>query len=183
MVESQSCGGSTGQTIEAALAYAKERKIKHLVVASVSGATAEWLLPYASLFNTVCVSHVTGFTGNGEQEMSLAVRGKLESNGIRVVTASHALSGAERGLSKVFGGVYPVEIMAHTLRMFGQGVKVALEIAVMALDAGAIPYGEQVVAIGGTGDGADAAIALTPAHAQRILESRIHEIICKPYIF
>ena len=174
---------STAGTLRLAVECARQKTIKHLVVASASGATAERLLPYAAMFNIVCVSHVTGFTGNGEQEMSLADRGKLESGGIRVVTATHVLSGAERGLSKKFGGIYPLEIMANTLRIFGQGVKVALEIAVMALDAGTIPYGEKIVAIGGTGSGADTAVVLTPAHAQRILESRIHEIICKPYEF
>ena len=96
------------------------------------------------------------------------------------MTAAHLLSGAERGLSKKFGGVYPVEIIAHTLRMFGQGVKVGVEIAVMALDAGAIPYGRDVVAVGGSGEGADTAIVIRPAHAQAILETHISEIICQP---
>lgn len=174
---------NTDETIQLALKYAHEKDIRHLVVASVSGATAKKLLPYAALRNMVCVSHVAGFTADGDQELSAADRGLLESGGIRVVTASHVLSGAERGLSKVFGGICPVEIMAQTLRLFSQGVKVALEISVMALDAGVIPYGEKVIAIAGTENGADTALVLTPGHAQRILESRVHEIICKPYDF
>jgi hypothetical protein len=64
--------------------------------------------------------------------------------------------------------------------MFGQGVKVCVEISVMAMDAGMIPYGERVIAVAGTGRGADTAIIIKPAHAKDILNTRIQEIICKP---
>jgi hypothetical protein len=83
-------------------------------------------------------------------------------------------------LSSKFGGVNPVEIIANALRMFGQGVKVCTEISVMALDSGLIPYGESVVAVAGTGRGADTAVIIKPAHAKDILNTRIQEIICKP---
>lgn len=46
-----------------------------------------------------------------------------------------------------------MEIIANTLRMFGQGVKVCVEVATMALDAGLIPYGEDVIAAGVSGVG------------------------------
>ena len=64
--------------------------------------------------------------------------------------------------------------------MFSQGTKVAVEIAVMALDAGLIPFGEPVIAVGGSGRGADTAVVLTPAHAKAIFDTEILEIICKP---
>ena len=44
--------------------------------------------------------------------------------------------------------------------MFSQGTKVAVEIAVMALDAGLIPW-RAVIAVGGSGRGADTAVVLT----------------------
>ena len=72
--------------------------------------------------------------------------------------------------------------MAHTLRMFGQGVKVCVEIAVMAADAGMIPTTEPVIAVGGSGRGADTAVILQAANANRILSTKIDEIICKPII-
>ena len=50
----------------------------------------------------------------------------------------------------------------------------------MALDAGMVPYGERIIAISGTGRGVDTALILTPAHAQRVFETRVHEVICKP---
>ena len=78
--------------------------------------------------------------------------------------------------------MYPAEIMSGTLRMFGQGIKVCVEISIMALDAGAIPHGENVIAVTGTGRGADTAAILTPAHAAKVFKTKIHEIICKPYL-
>ena len=77
-------------------------------------------------------------------------RSELTDLGMKVLTTTHVLSGAERGISKSFGGVYPVEIVAHSLRMLGQGTKVCVEVSIMALDAGLIPYGEPIIAIGGS---------------------------------
>ena len=55
-----------------------------------------------------------------------------------------------------------------------------VEIAVMALDAGLIPYGKAVIAVGGTGRGADTAMVLLPSHAKTIFDTQILELICKP---
>lgn len=60
-------------------------------------------------------------------------------------------------------GVYPLLLIADTLKLFGQGTKVAVEVAVMAADAGALS-GQDIVAIGGSGRGADTALVLKPAH-------------------
>jgi hypothetical protein len=150
------------------------------VAASYRGATAKELLPYAKEFNIVVVGQVYGFRAGEPNPMTDEVRHELERGGLQLLFSTHVLSGAERGLSSRFQGIYPVEIMAHTLRCFGQGTKVAVEVGTMALDAGLIPEGEDIIAIGGTGKGADTAAVIRPAHAQRILETRIQEIICKP---
>lgn len=169
---------NTKAAVDIALHAASTRNIPHLLVASNTGETARPLAGGAK--NIVCVTHAQGFAKPGENEMDAGTRQSLEAAGIRVLTGTHVLSGVERGISRRLGGVYPAELMAHTLRMFGQGVKVCVEIAVMALDAGLIPYGEKVIAIGGTGRGADTAVILTPAHANDMLATRIHEILCKP---
>ena len=175
---------NTDETIAIAVREAKERKTSHIVVASITGKTAELLSVEARRTGfegqLVCVSHVNGFKEKGVNEFSGENRRRLEAQGMRVYTTSHVLSGAERAVSRSFNGAYPVEIIAHSLRMLGAGVKVAVEIAVMALDGGLIPYGKPVVAIGGTGGGVDTAVLLTPGHAQAIFETRIHEILCKP---
>ncbi len=165
-------------TVELALEAAAARRIGHIVVASNSGKTAALLAGKAP--HLVCVTHAHGYPVPGASEMPDATRALLKEQGVKVLTTTHVLSGAERGISKKFGGVYPVEIIAQTLRMFGQGMKVCVEISVMALDAGLIPYGEEIIAIGGSGGGADTAIILRPAHAANIFETVVSEIICKP---
>ena len=177
---------NTGETLKIAVREAKERQISHILVATNTGATAFSLAEEARKQGyegkLVCVSHVYGFKEKGENELSDENRDKLEKQGIRVCTAAHTLSGSERCLSSKFKGVYPVEIIAYSLRMFGEGVKVCVEITVMALDAGLIPYGKPVVALGGTGCGADTASILTPGYSSSILDTKIHEILCKPKI-
>ena len=66
--------------------------------------------------------------------------------------------------------------------MFGQGTKVCVEISVMAVDAGLIPYMQPVIAIGGSGHGSDTALIIRTAHANKILDTKIDEVICKPYL-
>ena len=173
---------NTEKCTELVIKAAEDRNIKHIVVASNSGDTAK-LFKNLKDVNIVCVTHAYGFGEPGKNEISNEVVDELKREGIKVLTTTHVLSGAERGISKKFGGVNPVEIMAHTLRMFGQGTKVSVEVAVMALDAGLVPYGEEIIAVAGSGRGADTAVILTPAHANNILDTKINEIICKPKNF
>ena len=55
--------------------------------------------------------------------------------------------------------------------------------AVMALDTDAIPYGVPVVSMGGSSFGVDTAVIITPAYSADILDTRIHEILCKPGLY
>ncbi|GIM30155.1 hypothetical protein CPJCM30710_28210 [Clostridium polyendosporum] len=173
---------NTKKCVELAIKAAKDRNIKHIVVATSSGNTAK-LFKDVKDINIVCVTHAYGFGNPGENEISAETIDELKSAGFKVVTTTHVLSGAERGISRKFGGVNPVEIMAHTLRMFGQGTKVCVEIAVMALDSGCIPYGEEIIAVGGSAEGVDTAVVIRPAHANNILDTKVNEIICKPRNF
>ena len=169
---------NTEETVQFALKKAAEYGIKDIVVASHGGYTAKMLAGKTE--NLICVTHASGYPGPGESDMPDEVRRELVSQGVKILTTTHVLSGAERGISRKFGGVYPVEIMAQTLRMFGQGVKVCVEVAVMALDAGLIPYGKDIIVIGGSAHGADTAVVIRPAHAANIFDNYIAEIICKP---
>jgi uncharacterized protein len=168
----------TVNTINQALEKAADHGIKDIVVASSSGKTASLLADRG--FNVVCVTHAFGYAEAGKSELSEEMRAELTRLGVKILSTTHVLSGAERGISCKFGGTYPVEIMAHTLRMFGQGVKVCVEVAVMAVDAGLVPHGKEIIAIGGTGSGADTAVILRPGHAAAIFDTYISEIICKP---
>lgn len=169
---------NTGSTIREALKKAEERDIKNLVVASSTGATAMKLAGCGR--SVVCVSYHVGFDGPGSRRMSVETEKELNENGIKVLFTTHLLAGVDRAVRNKFGGVYPAEIMAQTLRMLGQGVKVCVEVAGMALDAGLIPCGEEIIAIGGSGKGADTAAIIVPAHSNHFFDTKVKEIICKP---
>ncbi|HOB29645.1 MAG: pyruvate kinase alpha/beta domain-containing protein [Dethiobacteria bacterium] len=171
---------NTGATIEAALKRAGELNINRLVVASNSGATAEKLSERGKGLKISCVTHHVGFTEPGEDEMPTEMRAKLGKKGVQLLTTTHLLAGVDRALRFKFQGVYPSEIVASSLRMFGQGVKVCVEISVMALDAGLIPHGEEIIAIAGSGRGADTSCVIMPAHSNNFFDTIIKEIICMP---
>ncbi|MCL2044884.1 MAG: hypothetical protein FWG88_00675 [Oscillospiraceae bacterium] len=129
----------------------------------------------------VIVTHAYGSREPGTNALKEEHREAIKGHGATIVTATHALSGVERGISSRHQGAYPAEIIAHSLRMLSAGIKVVVEISCMALDAGAIEFGKEIVCLGGTGRGLDTAVIMTPAHANKIFETRIHEILCKPY--
>ncbi|UCH01562.1 MAG: hypothetical protein JSV20_06805 [Candidatus Bathyarchaeota archaeon] len=51
----------------------------------------------------------------------------------------------------------------------------------MAADAGLIKTDEDVIGIGGSGVGADAALILKPTNTHTFFDMRIKEVICKPH--
>jgi len=68
-----------------------------------------------------------------------------------------------RGIN-VPGGCNVAQVIAQTLYLFGPGTKVAIEITLMACDAGAVRAGEDVIAIAGRDKGLNTALLLTAAH-------------------
>ena len=175
---------NTAEVIRLALKRAAELECD-VVAASTLGVTADALLTAAEAqgfrHRIIIVRGCSSKARGGANLMKPEVKASLVARGAVIVTTAHLLSAGERGLSTKYKGVYPLEIMADTLRCFGQGTKVCFETAVMALDADEIPYGVPVVAMGGSHRGADTAVVITPAHSSSILETVIHEIICKPY--
>ena len=171
---------NTDQTLSEAKHRADELGITDIVVASTRGNTAVKALEVFKDYNLIVVPHVTGLRKPGVQEMSDDVQEKIRTAGGKVVIATHVFSGVDRAIQARFDTVYPAGIIAQTLRMFGQGMKVVVEIVAMASDAGVIPADKDVVAIAGTGRGADTAVVITPANAHRFFDMAIKEIIVKP---
>ena len=177
---------NTESALRIALQTAAEKDLP-IVVASNTGTTAETLLKLQQETGlsvpVVMVGQVYGFSKPGTDALTDEMRQKLEAQGVKIVITAHALSGAERSISRKFGGVYPAELVAASLRMLSQGVKVCVEIGMMAMDCGALAYGKPVVAVGGTGRGADTACILTPSYTADFLSTKIHEILCKPGLY
>ena len=163
---------------DAALALAKERAeqlgIRHIVVASSSGDTGARV---AKLFGDYDIIVVNGIY---PEQLLDTHRATIEAVGGRIVCTGHAFGMLGRAVKAKLGAVQVDEVIAHVLKLFGQGVKVAAEVTCMAVDAGLVPSGTEVIAIGGSGRGADTAVVIRAAHTQDFFDTRMHEIVCKP---
>jgi hypothetical protein len=173
---------NTAACLKAAKKRADELGLESVVLASCSGSTAKQALEVfdPGRLRIIAVTHVTGFREPNVQEMDPEVREELIQKGLFVHTAAHAFGGVGRGLRQKLSTYQVDEIMAYTLRLFGQGVKVGVEMALMCADAGLVRTDREILTIAGTGQGADTALVITPANSHACLEARIHEIVAKP---
>lgn len=168
------------ETLKVAKERADELGIKNVIVASTRGATGLKTTELFKGYNVVVVPHVTGLREPGVQELSNEVAEKIKAADGKIVIAAHTFSGINRAIQAKWETMYPAGIIAQTLRMFGQGMKVVVEIAAMAADAGVIPADEDVLVIAGSGRGADTAVVMKPANSHRLFDSVVKEIIAKP---
>ena len=155
--------------------------INTILIASASGKSA--LKLYNAVGDDVKIINVThhmGFSGPNESDIDDDMIKELENIGIKTYYGIHAFSGAARGVTNKYGGYSPLDVVADTLRMFSHGIKVAAEISIMAADAGLIPVGEEIIAIGGRGHGVDSAVILTPVNSKDLFDLEFHEIITMP---
>jgi len=152
--------------------------LRSVLVATTSGQTG---LQAAELFrgyNLVVVTHSAGFRQPNTQEAPPETLAAIRATGATVLTAQHAFGGIGRAVRIKFGTYQMDEIIAHSLRTLGEGMKVAMEITLMATDAGLISSGEDVLAIAGTGRGADTAAVIRAANAMRFFDQAVVEIVC-----
>jgi uncharacterized protein len=178
---------NTEQTFKIALKRGQELGIRTFVVASTSGRTGVQAMETFRDMKLIVVSHCYGSQQPDNWLFEDQNRQLLMSKGIPIVTAAHAFGGITRAMNQMKISQSPTtyvigDIVANTLRMFGQGMKVACEISCMAADAGLVRCDEDIIAMGGSGrvGGADVAIVLTPANSHRLFETKIKEILCKP---
>ena len=174
--------GNTDKTLEIALKCCKERGIGKIVVASSTGETALKLHEKAGdSVEIIAVTFGAGSRFTSAVEEFNKNHDKLVQKGIRIVRGLLALSGVERSFeNKYKTGFIPLNIVADTLRMFSHGVKVSVEIAVMAAEHGFITPDEEVVTIGGSSSGADTALVLKPGFAADMFSTKIKAILCMP---
>jgi hypothetical protein len=173
---------NTEHTLRLAIERCEELGLRYLVVASSSGETAMKAFEMLKDKNIelVVVTYHRGFYEEGVDSMKPEIEEFLRKNGVKIVRQSHVLSGLERSFTRKFGGLSRTEAVAEALRaLFGHGLKVCVEITIMAADSGAIPI-EEVVAVGGRSRGADTAVVIRPAHMNNFFDMQIKEIICMP---
>ncbi len=169
---------------EAVLQLVKQRaadlSINTILIATTTGATAAQAAMVLPSLTLIAVTHSTGYIHPNQQELLPEVEKELKEKHVQILTVQHALGGVNRAVRKMLHTYQTDEIIAHTLRIWGQGMKAALEIALMAADAGLVDVESPVISISGTGRGADTAVVLQPTNAQTFFDLKIHEIICRP---
>jgi len=170
----------TDETLRLARERAEALGIRSVVLASNTGDTGVKACKVFPGYNVVVVSHVVGYREPNHVAMLDENRAAIEASGGTIVQAGHAFGMLGRAVNKRFGAIQVDELIAHVLRLISQGVKVGCECSCMAADAGLIRAGEQVIAIGGSGRGADSAIVLKASNTHTFFETRVLEVICKP---
>ncbi|MEM1565686.1 MAG: pyruvate kinase alpha/beta domain-containing protein [Candidatus Bathyarchaeia archaeon] len=174
---------NTDALLEFVKDYVERENLRDVVVASTTGETGAKASKIFKGYNVVVVTHCFGFQKPGESELKEEFKKEILQNGAKIFTGTHALSSAERAIRKDFGTLAPLELIAHTLRLMGEGTKVCVEITLMAADAGLIPVDRDIVAIAGTSRGADTALRIKPANTGRFFDLKIKEVIAKPLNF
>jgi hypothetical protein len=158
-----------------------EKKLEDVVVASTRGDTG---ITSARLFedldaNLVVVAHSVGFREANTQEFDPEAKEEIVKRGGSVLFSTmpfHTINDAVRGKM----GSSIETLIADALRMMGQGTKVCAEIVAMACDAGLIESGKKVLAIAGTGRGADTVLIIKSANSRRFFDLKIIDVIAKP---
>jgi hypothetical protein len=176
---------NTQDALNIAVERAEELGIRIIVVASTSGQTARIAAERlkGTGISLVVVTHAVGFSGPGVFEFDTALAEALRSEGVRIVTGTHVLSGLERAFSaspKVGGGSRSEAVAEALRRVIAVGLKVAVECVLIAADQGAIPVSEEVIALGGTGSGADCVCVIRPSHTNRFFDLQVREIVAMP---
>lgn len=152
-----------------------EPGIEKIVMASTTGATARMANDYFkdTGIKLIVIPHQYDF----HREVNLFPRGLIKE----LRDAGHEVHFGTMlfHTDQLYDSSIPT-LMANILRCFCQGVKVCFEIVMMAADAGLVSKGEKVIAIAGTGRGADTALVMQASSSQNMKKLRVNEIICKP---
>lgn len=172
---------NTDEVLRIAGQRADELGIKTVLIASTRGETAVKAINALKGLKVIAVTHNTGFREPNTQEFTGENRRLFENKGGIVLTTTHTFSGISRAVREKFNTYLIGDIVANTLRIFGEGMKVVVEIAMMAADGGLVRTDEDVISIAGTGKGADTAVVLTPVISHKFFDLKIKEFICKPH--
>ena len=137
---------------------AEELSIKNIVLASTKGFTAEKAF---DLFRETDIKLIV--VGIGRDSFPNDLLGRLEEEGHQVC------------FSKELDYEYSDSVKT-AYRRFCQGIKVAPEIAMIAVENRLIPEGVETISIGKW----DTAIVLKPTSFENFSELKINEILCMP---
>jgi uncharacterized protein len=158
---------NTDEVLDVVQRRYEEGDISRILVATTKGVTGlKFAKAFKSKAEVVAISH---------EKIEVDYRKEMEEHGAKPLEKSH-LPFHAKGM----------DVVRDALFVMGQGFKVALELALIATDMGIVPPYNYVIAVGGTGRGADTAIVVrttTTAEAFTRDESKrleVREILCMP---
>jgi hypothetical protein len=171
---------NTDAVMEIVKKRAQELGIKTVVIASYRGYTADKAVRALENMRIVAIAGFPHPTMENIGETFSQGNEELIRSKATVLIATHFFSGMARAMRKKFNASSPEEIVAQALRIISTGVKVGVECTIMAADAGLVRTDEDIIAIAGTGSGADTAIVVRPVNSQDFFDLKVKEILCKP---
>lgn len=171
---------NTEEALNIASKALNEFEVKKVIVASTSGSTALKAVEIIGAEKLIIVSHAYGFYEPNEDEMGEEVRRKLSEAGVPVVTTSHTFAGFARAVRREFKTYLIEDIVAAVLRTVSEGFKVSYELVTMAADAGLVNSGDRVIAVAGTGEGADTVVMMKAANSHNFFKIKMEAILAKP---
>jgi len=162
---------NTDPVIDAVKERLKDLTSKYVVVASESGKTALKVAKALKGFdvNIVCVSGYAGIRKTERRpwpDIKGRMKEELEDLGVKILNETPWIF--KTTFDYQFLGETSPSCIVHKIlsRLMGYGFKTAVEITLLAADAGAIPIDEEVIAVAGTGwlgGGADCAVVVKPS--------------------
>jgi len=161
---------------------------KTVVIASETGKSAVKALDLfkGTGVRIIVVTHYPATTWGPRGEIPIGLKRKeyrgnlkklLDSN-ISVVQGTRPFAPPTRALN---WNLTLEGILDKTLELFGAGTKIAVEVAVMATDAGELNEDEEVISCGGTFKGLDTALLVKTAYSMNFFKKfEVKEIIARP---
>lgn len=180
---------NTQYVVEAVVNRLEAGGIENIVVASTSGETAvKFARSLEGKGRMICVSEAPYRREWGEEWPCLRPEHKeeLQKLGVTVIDmVPYVFHGSVLEAAR-WNTTFPERLVKETLYCFGQGMKVAVEVVLIATSCGYLSPCEEVIGVGGSGEGADTAIVLRATYPASIFDRdpgkrlEIREVLAMP---
>jgi hypothetical protein len=173
---------NTEACLDIVLNEVEENGYKNVVVASTTGETGIMFSEAlkGSGVNLIVITHSAGFKEPNTMEMPAEARQRILDEGATVFTGPMVTHSLDTAFTGKFSGSNLSQVVAESLRRFGQGTKVCCECVMMATDGGLLPEGVETLAVAGTARGADTVLVVRATASKRFLDLKVHELLAKP---
>jgi hypothetical protein len=181
--------GNTDLVVKAVSRRLEAGGVSEVIVASTSGETAvKFARALKGKARLLCVSEAPYRREWGEKWPCLKAKFKKELRelGVDIIDEVPYVFHDSLLESARWSAIFPERLVKETLYCFGQGLKVAVEVALLAVSCGKVAPFRDVIAVGGSSKGADTAIVLRATYPACLFDKdaakrlEIREIIAMP---